>query len=264
MDNIAEASSRVVRSSTTRRGALLGAVAAAGGVAGGGLALAMAEKPSLDGYFNVKDYGAIGDDDGDDASAFQAAIDAAATSREGGIVYVPATSAAYRISQIRMKSNVWLTGQGVRSTLRSVNSSANAYMIILDDATVTDTWISGLHLACTEADDSDAGCLLYDHTDQSGDRRHRFSDLYVTGFHGDGFHFSGAVRAMFLSNIYFGTNAGNGRFERGRDRQLDRFRPGRKLRVLPGSWTMLPTTATSAARSFSRAGLRQLPGSATR
>ena len=48
------------------------------------------------GVFNVKDYGAIGDDVADDTAAIQAAVDATVDGRRGGTVYFPAGN--YRIT----------------------------------------------------------------------------------------------------------------------------------------------------------------------
>lgn len=48
-------------------------------------------------FFNVKDYGAVGDATTDDTAAFQAAIDAAIL--VGGTVFIPPTTAGYKITQ---------------------------------------------------------------------------------------------------------------------------------------------------------------------
>src|ERR1043165_6059529 len=50
------------------------------------------------GRYNVRAYGAVGDNSTDDTAAFQAAINACATAN-GGIVWVPPSTNAYLISQ---------------------------------------------------------------------------------------------------------------------------------------------------------------------
>lgn len=69
--------------------------------------------------FNVKAYGAVGDDSNDDTSAIQAAIDAA-SSNDGGVVYLP--SGTYRItSALELHSGVTLRGDGCAGYTGSAN-----------------------------------------------------------------------------------------------------------------------------------------------
>lgn len=71
--------------------------------------------------FNVKDYGAVGDDGIDDTEALQAAIDAAAAAG-GGTVYIP--DGYYKVSTqspgtvLVLKDNVSLQGQSLLVTLQ--------------------------------------------------------------------------------------------------------------------------------------------------
>jgi hypothetical protein len=78
MRNRAEASSESVRNGSTRRTVVAGVTAGLGGLAAGALLTPeMAEAASLDGYFNVKDHGAVGNGSTDDTTAIQDAIAAA-------------------------------------------------------------------------------------------------------------------------------------------------------------------------------------------
>lgn len=69
--------------------------------------------------FNVKDYGAVGNDSADDTSAIQAALDAAEASTYGGIVYIPAgiykTTSALTVSDRKVS----IRGDGAESSVIS-------------------------------------------------------------------------------------------------------------------------------------------------
>ena len=60
-------------------------------------------------YVNVRDFGAKGDGVTDDTSAVQAALD------KGGFVFMPAGT--YKVSKLYIKSNTFLSGAGVDSTV---------------------------------------------------------------------------------------------------------------------------------------------------
>lgn len=62
-------------------------------------------------YFNVVDYGAVGDDSTDDTTAIQAAIDAAEL--VNGTVYFPATADAYKITAtLTIDAQISILGEG--------------------------------------------------------------------------------------------------------------------------------------------------------
>lgn len=92
-------------------------------VAGGGIALATPPRATAEGaspgpFYNVKDYGAQGDDAYDNTAAIQAAIDAAyANNPRGGTVYIP--SGVYRISNpLVPKTGVNIEGAGVNAVVK--------------------------------------------------------------------------------------------------------------------------------------------------
>lgn len=86
--------------------------------------------------FNVRDYGAVGDGATDDASAIQAAIDAAELAN-GGVVYFPKPSNHYAITaQLKVKKSIKLMGEG-------------DYIPIQDSDYTTDTPSSPTHVGVT-------------------------------------------------------------------------------------------------------------------
>ncbi|EKS29266.1 glycoside hydrolase family 55 protein [Afipia felis] len=90
--------------------------------------------------FNVKDYGAVGDDSTDDTSSINSAISACNTAG-GGFVYFPPGSYAVS-SQIIMKDNVRLVGAGEGASTIRLTASYTAQAIIegtgVDRGGVTD------------------------------------------------------------------------------------------------------------------------------
>lgn len=94
-----------------RLAAGLGAISAAGPL--GALAATRPEPPQDPGpWLNVKDFGARGDGETDDAAAIQAAFDA----RGWGRVYFPA--GAYVVgSTLRLRHPLWIQGEATRHTL---------------------------------------------------------------------------------------------------------------------------------------------------
>ncbi|WP_248926433.1 glycosyl hydrolase family 28-related protein [Paenibacillus hamazuiensis] len=118
-----------------------GLAAAAGAVLPGTVQAATTTVNSL--YYNVKDYGAAGNDriSSDDTAAIQAAIDAAAKARGGTVFFPPGQ---YTInSTILLKSNVRLLGAGAEaaSIKLSYNAGAIAMLYGVDD-------ISNLSVEC--------------------------------------------------------------------------------------------------------------------
>ncbi len=99
-------------SSTRRRALLTGAVAGLAGLAAVSTAApaSAAVTTSLD-WYNVKDYGAVGDGSADDTAAVQNALSAAG-SAGGGTVYFPAGT--YKVTPSGGNPALAVTGKGVR------------------------------------------------------------------------------------------------------------------------------------------------------
>jgi len=75
---------------------------------------------------SVKDFGAVGDGVADDSAAFQASLNAAASS--GGAVFVPAGT--YQVQGLTIASNVRLVGEGITSIIRAVSGMGDTTTII--------------------------------------------------------------------------------------------------------------------------------------
>jgi hypothetical protein len=87
----------------------------------------------LNGIFNVRDFGALGDDTADDTAAIQATI-AAADAATGGIVYVPA--GRYRIKgNLSVGAAISLQGEGFTPPAGDEASLAGSWLVV--DASLT-------------------------------------------------------------------------------------------------------------------------------
>lgn len=87
---------------------------------------------------SVKDFGAVGDGTTDDTAAFEAALAAAR------MVFVPGTTASYRVDNVSVPTGRTLYGEGVASKLTPFTVGA-AYVLDLDasgsDVTIRDLWV---------------------------------------------------------------------------------------------------------------------------
>lgn len=111
-------------------------LAGGGGVAALGMGNLNASPLACSGpYFNVCDYGAVGDGLSDDTSAIQSAIDAAGVS--GGIVLVPGGQYKISGSLVFDKNGVRLQGGGCRSTLLISAAAGIDAIRIIDCLNVT-------------------------------------------------------------------------------------------------------------------------------
>lgn len=84
---------------------------------------ALSTAAASSGDFNVRGYGAIGDNTADDTAAVQAAV-AAAVAAGGGVVYFPAGT--YRVDgSLILDNNVTLAGVGIDSQIKQVSTTAD-------------------------------------------------------------------------------------------------------------------------------------------
>jgi len=95
--------------------------------------IALAQTNSV-GFFNVKDFGAIGDGSINDQPAIDAAIQAASPkvgaeferNKRGGVVYLPAGT--YLVDQIRLNRNITLLGDGLATIIQQMDNT-NSWII---------------------------------------------------------------------------------------------------------------------------------------
>ena len=89
-----------------------------------------------DNIFNVKNYGAVGDNSTNDTTAIQAAIDAAAADG-GGVVYIPAGT--YVTGPLVIKNQVWIRGAGIYATTLKLADSSDDNLLTSYKATSTES-----------------------------------------------------------------------------------------------------------------------------
>ena len=102
------------------------------GVGAAGLSTSAQAAPSSVGFYNVKDFGAIGDGVNNDEAAIRAAIQAASPNSgeqyqrnfRGGIVYLPAGT--YLVNAIRLNRNVTLMGDGMGTLIVQADNTNTA------------------------------------------------------------------------------------------------------------------------------------------
>jgi sporulation protein YlmC with PRC-barrel domain len=92
------------------------------------------------GYVNVLDKGARGDGTTNDTEAFEAAI---AEAGAGGTVFVPPTSASYRVNDLSLLSQQTLRGVGRLSKLQAIGGTYVVKMDGLYTARISDILIDG-------------------------------------------------------------------------------------------------------------------------
>lgn len=154
-------------------------------------------------FYDVRDYGAVGDGATDDRAAIQSAIDAA-DGDGGGIVRIPAgvfvvgraASSAWCLD-LGGTSNVTIAGVGIGvTTLRQAGSMANDVRLISFSSTADHTTIRNLTLDGNSANQSvneqRHGIFVTNSTDVL------VRDVQSKNFTGDGFYvYSGSYRVSF-------------------------------------------------------------------
>lgn len=98
-------------------------------------------------YYNVVDYGAVGDGTTDDTTAIQAAIDAAVSDSSGGVVFFPATTDFYLITaELDVKRDVSLLGEGGSCTVIKLNHATATAIGFSTASTGTGVFMRGLRV----------------------------------------------------------------------------------------------------------------------
>ena len=104
--------------------------------------------------FSVTDpaYGALGNGTTNDTAAIQAAIDAAYSTNQGGVVHIPRSASAYMFSNLRLYANITLRGDGMENTVLKRISGSTGTAIREKTAAegnpggATGLWVSDLYL----------------------------------------------------------------------------------------------------------------------
>jgi nitrous oxidase accessory protein NosD len=157
--------------------------------------------PSSSGTVNVVDFGARGNDQIDDTSAFAAAI--AALPAEGGTVRIPggtylftapSRSSIRRSIDLFRRSNVTLAGDGMHETVLRMapgnTYSGDAHFISIERSTgitIRDLTVDGNRTNVTYVDEQSHGIEL------DGSSNVRIERVLATGMHGDGVRLLGLI-----------------------------------------------------------------------
>jgi hypothetical protein len=144
---------------------------------------------------NVKDFGAVGDGVTDDTAAIQATIDAGT-----GEVLFPA--GGYIFSQIVMRTNVWLKGEGFATRLLQL-AGFDGHMIVQADSSVIHCGIRDMAFNGQKSLQTTPNDLIH-FTDGtvSGDEVHTLQNLLLTNAKGNGIYLGNQVREVRSSNLY--------------------------------------------------------------
>lgn len=198
--------------------------------------------------FNVKDYGALGNNSNDDTSSIQAAINAASTAG-GGIVFLPA--GIYKITaQIVLKNSVSLIGAGCDQTtslgtiIRQYTTTANGLYMPATTSTSGNLRIADIRIEASGTNTSGRG-VYFDIDDTGGAvpifRNIAMKNVFIARFgqwgmeaqgvivstfenvvcyrNGNGFYFNGdplgtgysrIITSITLTSCYADTNTGYG------------------------------------------------------
>lgn len=136
-------------------------------------------------------FSAMGDGATDDTAAIQAAIDS--IKDIGGVVYFP--TGTYIATNLKLYSYVVLMGAGISSKIKVKDNSTSTKLIELYDTAQARTAVRNLKFDGNKANQTiDIDCLYIDNNNNHSmyvdgfyDHYHNFTDLWITGFTGNGF-----------------------------------------------------------------------------
>ena len=162
-------------------------------------------------FINVLDYGATGDGVTDDTTSIQNAINAAETSGDTNTVYIP--NGTYLVSQIKLKSNVKIMGNGFNTILKSIDNNPNDSVICFNSTNVQYATVKNLCIKGNRWVDSNHSYtdgIRLDNEGGSGDCYTTLKNLKIVECAGNGIHIMTSVREVRIDNCVVPSNELNG------------------------------------------------------
>lgn len=162
-------------------------------------------------FVNVMDFGAKGNGTTDDTQAIQDAINSVATSDLYDTVYIP--NGTYLISQIKLKSNVKIKGDGFNTILKSIDNNPNNSVICFNSTNVQYSSVENLCIKGNRWVDSNNAYtdgIRLDNEGGSGDCCTTLRNLKIVECAGNGIHIMTSVRETRIDNCLSQSNELNG------------------------------------------------------
>ena len=162
-------------------------------------------------FVNVMDFGAKGNGTTDDTQAIQDAINAAETSSDTNTVYIP--NGTYLVSQIKLKSNVKIMGNGFNTILKSIDNNPNDSVICFNSTNVQYATVENLCIKgnrWVDSNDSYTDGIRLDNEGGSGDCCTTLRNLKIVECAGNGIHIMTSVRETRIDNCLSQSNELNG------------------------------------------------------
>ena len=171
-------------------------------------------------YFNVLDFGAVGDGVADDGIAIQRAIDAASLlegsesekNLKGGVVYLPA--GIYLVDEIRLRRNITLMGEGMGTIVTQKDDTNTAVITNYSDldypVVITNLRIQGTKNP-SDTGDSARGIVLRSTSAFGGftvpDGQHIIDQVWIEHTHADGIYVKRDCRGTLIKDCWIADSA---------------------------------------------------------
>ena len=170
-------------------------------------------------YFNVKDFGALGDGSTNDRAAIERAIEAASPdsgseferNQRGGVVYMPA--GVYLVDQIRLRRNVTLLGEGMGTIIVQADGTNTAVIAPLNEKEYPVS-VSDLRIRGTRNPGGDGrnarGILLNTLPEYGGftvpDGQHIINRVWVERSHAENILIADSCRGTLVSDCWLSSS----------------------------------------------------------